>query len=519
MLSRTFSEHRRSSRYSRAGSRRQSGFSLVELLVTIVIMAEVLVGLLILFDSSSRLARAQTHLAEIQQSLRVGQQEVVRYARLAGIGGLPITRINLPTDPMDHTYDLDGAFPLSGIAVSVYNNVDEGTIVSVVNPDIIGDTSTNNVVPGSDVLLVRGVLDTPLYYFDPPINIETWDDDGIIDDEEVVVPERARIVGRDWEDYPQDLDALSERLLEAKDAGRAVAMILRDTLNPNAYAIMAFDHEDTTITDLDKNTCPSVPSTADYPTATPPRPWCIRLKLRLDLTDTTLPDWDYATLALGNNLLVTGAEDNIVLELSPAPDLVQVKFPKQIGSIGLLEEYRFFIRSEWEVPGDSTTRLTPVLSRASFLPGTDTELDRIDIADNVIDLQIAVGGDADPGDEDGYGTVTENGGQDEVLFNAIADTIGDDDYSQPRGTTDPAADPEAAQSWFDPQLEFHFLRINTLVQGRFADLDHRAPNIIQIEDYNRGSDFTIGGRTYNYNNNHQFHRRWLQTVVELRNLL
>ncbi len=518
MLSSTLSSNGRPSRYLR-GPGRQAGFSLVELLVTIVIMAEVLVGLLILFDSSSRLARAQTHLAEIQQSLRVGQQEVVRYARLAGVGGLPITRINLPDDPTDHTYDLEGAFPRSGIAVSVYNNVDENTIVKVVNPDVIGDTSTDNVVPGSDVLLVRGVLDTPLYYFDPPINIETWDDDGTIDNEEVVIPEKVRIVGRDWEDYPQDLEALSDRLEAARAAGRPVAMILRDTLNPNAYAIMEFDHADTAAADLVKDTCASVPSTADYPVDTPARPWCIKFKLTLDVTVASEPSRSYAELALGNNLLVTGAEDNIVIDLEPAPDLVQVKFPKQVGSIGLLEEYRFFIRSEWEVSGDDTTRLTPVLSRASFLPGTDTWLDTIDIADNVIDLQIAVGGDADPGDEDGYGTITENGGQDEVLFNATADTVSDSDYSQPRGDTDPVADPEAAQFWFDPQLEYHFLRINTLVQGRFADLDHRAPNIIQIEDFNRGADFDINSRTYNYNDFNQFHRRWLQTVVELRNLL
>ena len=48
-------------------------------------MAEILVGVAILFDSSNRLARAQTHVAELQQSLRVGQSEIVRYANSATV--------------------------------------------------------------------------------------------------------------------------------------------------------------------------------------------------------------------------------------------------------------------------------------------------------------------------------------------------------------------------------------------------------------------------------------------------
>ena len=148
---------------------RQAGFSLVELLVTVVILAEVLVGLLIIFDSSSRLARAQTHLAEVQQSLRVGQSEVVRLTRQVGLGGLPITRVNLPDGQPDDSvpvYNLEGTFPRSGYAVSVLNNVPEGTIVEQTD-DMPIEAGTDEVLPGSDVLILRGVFSTPVYYLDP----------------------------------------------------------------------------------------------------------------------------------------------------------------------------------------------------------------------------------------------------------------------------------------------------------------------------------------------------------------
>ena len=49
---------------------RQAGFSLVELLVALAILVLILVGVLQLFDMHSRIARTQTNVADMQQSLR-----------------------------------------------------------------------------------------------------------------------------------------------------------------------------------------------------------------------------------------------------------------------------------------------------------------------------------------------------------------------------------------------------------------------------------------------------------------
>ena len=507
-------------RYQRRPS--EAGFSLIELLVTIVIMAEILIGVAILFDSSSRVARSQTHLAELQQSLRVGQSEIVRYARMAGIGGLPVSRLNFDTgtepDGTNTDYTLQGTFPRSGYAISLLNNVAaDSDIISITHPSS-SETPDGEVLVGSDVLILRGAFTTELFYVDPPIDIESWTapDGDLANDptvnQLVVVPERVRTVRDKWEDYPQDIRVLSERLEAARTASdtkhRPVALILRDTLNPNAYAIMEFDHENTTETMLKLANCPDLPPSAvnSWINDTFTLPQCIQFYVRLD--PSTAPGNGYFDLSTGTSLETDSG--GVTVDLDPTPTR-QVEFPVSAGSIGLLEEHRIFLRREYEVPGVDTTRLVPVLSRASFLPGTDIQLDRVDIADNVIDLQIAVGVDSDAPGGTGYGVVLDNdSNSDEILFNDVNDTDGvGGGYAAPPG---------GALTWYDTNnLEYHFLRINTLVQSRFPDAKHLAPAIGNIEDYNRGATVTVGSTRYNDEN--RYHRRWLRTVVELRNLL
>ncbi len=513
------SRGRGSSPVRRAPAARQGGFSLIELVVSIVIMAEILIGVAILFDSSNKLARSQNQVAELQQSLRVGQSEVVRFARMAGLGGLPITRLVLPagepSNPGD--YGLLGAFPRGGYAVSVLNKAGgEATALVDIGKAIDGAAAAtgDRVLPKSDVLILRGVFTTPLYYFDDPLDITGWAAAG----GQVTIYDRADIKGKVWEGYPQNIAALGARLTAASAANRPVALILRDTLNPNAFAIMEYDWQNTNVGDLTSSytlaKCGPPPPGADLAN-------CIRFLLRLD--PITEPGNSYGKLASGSNL-EGGQAVSVPDPPNPALD---VQWPTSVGSIGLLEEFRFFVRVDYEVPGDEGTRLTPVLSRSSFLPGADIEVDRIDIADNVIDLQIAVGMDCN-----GDGTVTENTAvSDEVLFNQVADTDPSDPFDiriPPNAAPildppDPAKPACTAVNWYDlDEIQYHFLRINTLVQSRLPNRDIVAPNLAQIEDLNRGAAFTFddGGSPHNYlfNNERSYHRRWLQTVVELRNL-
>lgn len=480
-------------------AKRRSGFTLMEILVATLILAEILIGVLILFDNSNRLARSQVNVAEVQQSLRVAQQELIRSAEMAGRGGLPMTLLD-PTviAAPGATYATIGAFP-KGLAVAIANNVADGTMIG-------GDL----VLTGSDVLTVRGVITTPIYYLEPPLDIKGWDGGtgGVIE-----IPSRVRT------DLPQDIQPLIDHLAAAVTPGRPEAFIVRDTYNPNAYAIIGFDF-DSGENVLIPGACeryaspPPPPPPPGPPLPPPTSTTCIKVAVSYEAAN---EGDEYSWLTRGT-ILKPGL-GGMTLETPSSPPYDEIEVPRQIGSIGLLEEYQYFVRAEWEIPNDTTSRLRPVLSRARMLPGTTTVIDRVDIADNVLDLQIAVGIDTHlrqpvvPDPE--YGRITETYDEnDEVLFNSPQDS---ESTGEPRNPSVPGS---VVGSWFDPRVEYHFLRINVVVQSDRADQTYNPATykLGRIEDFDRGQPFDMDGNTYDLNQG-PFRRRLLQTVVELRNLM
>jgi len=151
--------------------RGSAGFTLVELLVSLAVTAVLILGVLATFDFSSRMNRVQMNVADMQQSLRIAQSEMVKVGRMAGRGGLP-----------------------ANFAVQLTNNVASGT-------KLITTEASTEVLEGTDVLTLRGVFDSPLYqieYLDPSMWV-TPDAGG---NGEVIVLDHAAGV-------PQDLDALA----------------------------------------------------------------------------------------------------------------------------------------------------------------------------------------------------------------------------------------------------------------------------------------------------------------------
>src|SRR5580692_5137300 len=68
---------------------RERGFTIIEMTIALFVTAEVILAGLALFDFHNKLARVQTQVSDMQQSLRVAQYDLVRMTRMAGRGGFP----------------------------------------------------------------------------------------------------------------------------------------------------------------------------------------------------------------------------------------------------------------------------------------------------------------------------------------------------------------------------------------------------------------------------------------------
>jgi type II secretory pathway pseudopilin PulG len=423
----------------------QAGFTLVELLVALAVTVVVVLGILLLFDFNNKLTRVQTNLADMQQSERIAQYDMVRLARMAGRGGLPVTA--------------GPALP-AGSGINVLNNAPANTYL------VTGDTSSPKVLAGTDVLTLRGAFSTPIYevpFADPTTFKLTGPG----------TPTPATATGGTVEicnqspaGVTQDLTGLTA-LIDLATGGkvRKEALILVSPIDDGIYAVVQLDPSTSTKTAV---SCAS----------------------------------GGVTLAFN-----CSAADPLVAQyrlLYPAPaggnlnsSLTNVAF------VGLLEEYRFYVREDHAIAGTDTSTLTPVLSRARFYPGTnqvyadDTSNLRQDIADGIVDLQIAFGIDAN-----GDGQLT----------------------------TDPAADP-ATDEWLgnsagDTPLTggLKAIRISTLARTNRQDHDYLAPILAGLEDHVYSTtdinDPVNGYDSVNFQGSmaRLYRHRVLQTVVNLRNL-
>ena len=159
------------------------------------------------------------------------------------------------------------------------------------------------------------------------------------------------------------------------------------------------------------------------------------------------------------------------LQLSSTPG----DLPANLTSVAfasVVEEHQFFIREDFAIPGDATSPPTPKLARARMLPGTDAlhPDGAIDVADNVFDLQVALGVDLDG---NGRVDVEDAGGQalatnaDEWLWNDATD--------------------DTSLAWDTASLQH--VRLTIVGQAQTADRRYVAPALADVEnrDYNESS--------------------------------
>jgi Tfp pilus assembly protein PilV len=117
----------------------EQGLTLVEALVTLAVLMTVMTGLYGLLDSSNKVAKQETNVAEAQQSARIGTYELGRVIRQARVGALYYGNAILP----------------------VANNSPGGKSLTDLNGQ------AHYIRQGTDVIGVRGILLGDRYAFDP----------------------------------------------------------------------------------------------------------------------------------------------------------------------------------------------------------------------------------------------------------------------------------------------------------------------------------------------------------------
>ncbi|MDH3744598.1 MAG: PilW family protein [Acidobacteriota bacterium] len=406
-----------------ATSVRSGGFTLLELLITLVMTTALMGAVAVLFQMNSRLASQQIQQADMQQSARAVQNELVRMVRMAGRGGLG--RGNAP----------------DFLAVSNRNKVEAADG----NKHIaIGDATSPTAVDLTDVLTVRGVFNAPLYQVAQNAMTLAGTTGTLV----VNSPGPTGVT--------QDLTALAQAI----DGGINEPLIVVSGLSDLIYAVVELDHAGSSVDD------PANPTTAT-------------LLFNIGVSGGTATKDKYMELSTGAAF---------------SPSLRTTVF------VGILEEYRYYIRENYQTPGDTSTPLAPRLSRARFLAGTELAHPSVpgfnlDIADGVLDLQVALGIDA--GGVDGLldEEFTNPTATDDWLFNTTADTPLDLTFwNGPVGGNAP---------------DLFNVRISTLTRTGRPDPKLLSPVINRIED--RGYVEAVGDQELLYR------RTLLSTVVDLRN--
>jgi Tfp pilus assembly protein FimT len=448
----------------------EAGFSLFELLVVLVIIVEIAVIVSLVFQTNQEVARVQTDLSEVQQSLRFGQLELARHVRLAGRGGL---RQNSPMKTR----------PDQGAALEVLSNV-SGAAQEIAP----GTAGSPDALENTDILVVRGVFESPVFQ----IRTASGGTNFFIMYDQAGDPTTDPVAARSGEihlcqvtdtGFPQSLDRIRDAIAE----DRAEALVLVSAVDPQWTGVVALDPGNSQAT---SSRCdPTNPSVGAEVAFT---------------VQGSAPANDYRELGI-----VAAGSNGLPAEFGPTASLV-----------GILEEYRFYIREEREVIGDNSTPLLPRLSRARLYPNTGLAWDgdaanlSVDMADGIYDLQVSLAFDTAQGGSVALEDVavdspmifeSADGANDDWLFNAAGDRP---DLAGAWASTDP----RDTNPWQLAQI--YAVRINTVGRTARPDQGFQAELLGALEDrtYDNSAD------SLDSTDQRQYRRQVLTTLVDTRNI-
>jgi prepilin-type N-terminal cleavage/methylation domain-containing protein len=127
-------------------STKNRGFTLVEILVSTAVFAIFMIGVLNLLDTSTKVSQVETELADTQENVRFATYHIMRTARMMGGGGIPFAGATAGGDRW--------------AAGELISNPTSNSVV-------IPGYGAVGVLPGSDVLTVRGFFEISPFFCDP----------------------------------------------------------------------------------------------------------------------------------------------------------------------------------------------------------------------------------------------------------------------------------------------------------------------------------------------------------------
>ena len=399
----------------------EAGFTLAELTVTLAVTVLLALSILAVFDFNNRLFRVQTHITDMQQSLRAAQYKLTRQLRMAGRGGLPQDK-----------------------ALAMRNNVGLGGAQENI---LAGVGSSPLVARGTDVITVRGVVATPIYqvnYSDSTV-FTAPDPTG-----------RGKIVLTDPGPTGVHQDLTPYQNLLSGPSAVPDALIMVSPTGDQTYAVVEIEAGNVVINRDGAGNVISGNATLNYV-------------------------WTGGTHTDAYKTLYNSAGG----------------FPlTRVAAVGILEEYRFYVRDVAQPAGAIGSATNPVLSMARVFPGSeeayrdDPDNLKIDVADGVVDLQAALG----------------------------IDTNGDGDVAGPGPGVTAANDEWQYDDPADGALAgtLKYVRVSAVVRTQRPDQGYTAPPLAPLEDHdydNPPSALNLAGGP-----DRHYRRRLLQTVVDLRNL-
>jgi prepilin-type N-terminal cleavage/methylation domain-containing protein len=341
------------SRLARGGG--GAGFTLIEMIVVVFLLALAMLGILAVFDASARINKNEQQVADAQGAVRYGIYQMTRAIRMAGAGGLFITQAVLNRDP-----------GLGGMTVpppGLYDNVPNLTKVkNLAGADI-------PVRPGTDMIEIRGVINSPLLGFDSATGCAGCTGATALNVEAVT---GSALLGQHYNNDPTNRPQFA-----AIDAYTASA-----ATNPMFVLVAADD---------DIHGGCSAPSPAD-PTPFPKYPQTT-YNVGLLANATTFgtqagPIFTFGTVDFTNAMATKFNNENPTLG-GIAPQTIS-----RVYRAGILDDLLYFI--------DDSDPQHPVLSQGTRRVDTGSGTTRFDIvplADDVEDMQIAYGIDANNNDE------------------------------------------------------------------------------------------------------------------------